>query len=331
MKAGIKATMNQFSRIARSLKAFTDELSRPHIAIQPVSKLLPRPKIGLALGGGFARGMSHIGILKVLEEENIPIDFIAGTSVGAIIGAAYCKGLSVKEMEEIACLVRFKDFARWTLSRFGMCSNDRMAGFLHKLLNHTRTFEELKIPLAVTATDFVTGEAVVFKSGPLIDAVRASCAYPGMFLPVNINGRLLVDGLLGYSVPATPVRKMGADKVIAVHLSGHWVQKKGPRHVIDVIGQCFSIAEGKMCGLWQADTDVILEPPVGEFGYDAFERSPEMIEIGMQVTRAALPVIHSWLQGTEADPNLAAEQARSHLPLPEIPGARVMQPNAETI
>ena len=122
-----------------------------------------------------------------------------------MIGAAYASGVCAKEMEEIAAIVRFRDFSRWTFSRFGLFSNDKMAVFLGKSLR-CKTFEELRIPLAVTATDVVTGEAVVFTSGNLVDPVRASCAYPGMFLPVKVNDRLLVDGLLAHGVPAAPLR-----------------------------------------------------------------------------------------------------------------------------
>jgi NTE family protein len=244
--------------------------------------------------------MSHIGVLKVLEEENIPIDYVAGTSVGAVIGAAYCGGASAKEMADTAGLVRFRDFARWTISRFALCSNDRMQGFLERLLK-VRTFEELRIPLAVAATDLTTGEGVVFRSGPLIDAVRASCAYPVMFLPVKLNGRLYVDGLLGYPVPAKPLREMGAERVIAVHLAARWVSTSGPRHVFDVVGQCFSIAQQRMSPYWKQHTDITIEPDVARFGYDEFQRAPEMIAIGEEATRRALPRIRAWLEGTEAD------------------------------
>ena len=293
--------MSKLSRIVRSVKAFTEELARDHSHLAAATTTpARRPKLGIALGGGFARGMSHIGILKVLEEEKIPIDFIAGTSVGAVVGAGYCSGLSAKELEEIACITRFKDFARWTISRFGVCSNDRMTGFLHRLLR-VNSFEELRIPLAVSATDFATGEGVVFTQGPLIDAVRASCAYPGMFLPVNVNGRLLVDGLLGYPVPVRPLRAMGADRVIAVHLSAHWVKARAPRHVFEVIGQCFSIAENKMRGRWASEADIVLEPSVGEFAYDSFQRSPEMIAIAEKATRAVLPQIKSWFTATQRE------------------------------
>jgi len=245
--------------------------------------------------------MSHIGVLKVLEEEKLPIDYVAGTSVGAVIGAAYCGGLSAKEMAETAELVRFRDFARWTFSRFALCSNDRMQGFLGRLLK-VHSFEELRIPLAVAATDLATGQGVVFRSGSLIDAVRASCAYPVMFLPVSLDGKLYVDGLLGYPVPAKPLREMGAERVISVHLAASWVSGKGPRHVFDVLGQCFSIAQERMSPYWKQHTDIMIEPDVASFGYDEFQRAPEMIAIGEAATRRVLPRIRAWLEGTEPEP-----------------------------
>src|SRR3954466_2671399 len=154
--------MGRFSRIIRSFNAFSEDLGQSR---RPADTPAPqRPKIGLALGGGFARGLAHVGVMKVLEEEGIPIDYVAGTSVGAVIGAMYCSGVSVREMVELAALVRFRDFARWTVSRFGFCSNDRMAPFLAKLIK-CKTFEELKTPLIVTATDFITGEPVLFTKG----------------------------------------------------------------------------------------------------------------------------------------------------------------------
>lgn len=313
---------NPLDKIVRSVQAFGRELRRQNQRPPTVTaQVQRRPLIGVALGGGFARGLAHIGVLKVLEEEGIPIDFIAGTSVGSVIGAAYASGIGAKELEEIAALVRFKDFSRWTFSRFGIFSNDKMALFLNKILR-CKTFEELRIPLAVTATDVVTGEPAVFTSGQLVDPVRASCAYPGMFLPVNVNGRLLVDGLLAHGVPATPLRDMGAEKVVSIFLSAHWVKPKGPRHVFDVIGQCFSIAQTKMCGPWKAASDVILEPAIGEFGYDDFARAPDLIRAGEVAARAALPQLRVWLpSATAAQPNASKETAVTNEPLalPELP------------
>lgn len=298
--------MNKIGKVARSLTAFAKELGRPRA--DESSPTLPTPSIGIALGGGFARGLAHIGVLKVFEEEGIPISFIAGTSVGSVIGAAYCSGMTAKELEEVAGLVRFKHFARWTISRLGVASNDRMAGFLRRVLK-CRRFEELKIPLAVTATDFVSGDAVVFREGDLIDPVRASCAYPGMFLPVNINGRLLIDGLLAHAVPTVPLREMGAEKVVGVYLSAGWVNMNGPRHVFDVIGQCFSIAQQKMCGVWEAAADIVVTPDVRGFSYDGFDRAKELIASGEIVTRAAMPKIKAWLEQPVPPPTTAITTA----------------------
>ena len=285
--------MSIFRRIGRSLSAFKREMER--VPVIPPS-VIPhkRPSVGIALGGGFARGLAHIGVLKVFEENNIPIDYIAGTSVGAVIGAAYASGVSGKELAEIAALVRFKDIGRYTISRYGLCSNDRLVGLLERVLR-VRTFEELRIPLAVTATDFVSGEPVIFRKGDLTDPVRASCAYPGVFTPVQVNGRLMVDGLLAHSVPAKPLRKMGAEKVIAIYFNAHWVKQGGPKHVLDVIGQCFSIAQANMACLWQAEADLLIEPDVAPFSFDAFERAADIIRTGEEAARIALPAIKAWL------------------------------------
>jgi NTE family protein len=298
---------NPLNKIVRSVKALGRELSR-HTVPDALAETPQLPKVGVALGGGFARGLAHVGVLKVLEQEKIPVDFIAGTSVGAVIGAAYASGIGAKELEEIAALVRFKDFSRWTFSRFGLFSNDKMSIFLHKILR-CKTFEELRIPLAVAATDIITGDPAVFTSGDLVDPVRASCAYPGMFQPVRIDGRLLVDGLLAHAVPANPLRDMGAERVISVYLAAHWVKPGGPRHVFDVIGQCFSIAQSRMTGPWHAASDVILEPEIGEFAYDDFVRAPELIRAGEAAARAALPQIRQWYPAAAPSAEMVPDQA----------------------
>jgi len=281
-----------FQRLLHTAKAFSRSFVETYSHRDSTSQT--KPKLGIALGGGFARGLAHVGVLKVLEDEGIPVDYVAGTSVGAVIGAAYCSGVSARELEEIAKMVRFRDFARWTVSRYGICNNDRMAVFLPRVVK-VKTFEELRIPLAVAATDFVTGEPVVIRSGPICDPVRASCAYPGMFAPVQVDGHLLVDGMLGHPVPTTPLREMGADHVIGVHLSAHWVQR-GPRHLFDIIGQCFSIAQARMSFHWRKDADLLLEPEVDGFAYDEFERSAELIAKGEAAMRTALPELKKLLE-----------------------------------
>jgi NTE family protein len=278
-------------KLVRTVRAFGRELSRKNLT----SASLQAPAIGIALGGGFARGIAHIGVLKVLEEEQIPVSFIAGTSVGALIGATYCSGVSIAELEEIARSVRFTTFARWTISRCGFASNDRMTSFLNRVLK-VKSFEELRIPLGVTATDFNTGEGVVFQSGPMVDPVRASCAYPCMFLPVQIGSRYFVDGMLSHPVPTRPIRTMGADRVLAVHLKGSWSTGGAPRHLFDVMGQSFAIAQDAMASIWRSAADLIVEPDVAGFAYDDFKRSEELIRAGEIATRQALPEIRKWLE-----------------------------------
>lgn len=303
--------MKKLNQIAQGLKAFGREIGRAGHTELPAPK--PRPKVGLALGGGFARGLSHIGVIKVFEEEGIPIDYIAGTSIGACIGAAYCSGVSAKELEEIAGILKFSHFARFSLSRMGLWNNDRLGTLLNKILK-VKTFEELKIPLAVTATDFVTGDPVIFSEGQLIDSVRASCAYPAIFLPVRVNGRLMVDGLLAHPVPSTPLKQMGADKVAAVYFNSHWVNDDGPKHFLDVIGQCFSIAQSNMSTFWQANTDVVIEPDVAPFPYDCFNRCADLVKVGEDAARQMVPAMKAWFEGTEIAPQKVTNTAPSIMP-----------------
>ena len=286
--------MNSLGKIIRSVQAFGREISRKTIVPVTSSRI---PAIGVALGGGFARGIAHIGVLKVLEEEGIPVRVVTGTSVGALIGAAYCSGLSPAELEEMARAVRFTTFARWTISRYGFATNDRMVSFLARTLK-VKTFEELRIPLGVTATDFNTGEGVVFHSGSIVEPVRASCAYPGMFLPVEIRGRYLVDGMLSHPVPTRPLREMGADRVLAVHLKGTWANGGAPRHLFDVIGQSFAIAQDAMSCLWRGAADLVIEPDVAGFAYDDFKRADDLIRVGEVAMRGALPVVRRWLDAS---------------------------------
>jgi len=307
---GCGVAVTSLGKIIRSVQAFGREFTRKSPSVSPRV-----PAIGVALGGGFARGIAHIGVLKVLEEEGIPIRVVAGTSVGALIGASYCSGLCIAEMVEVAHNTRFTSFARWTLSRYGFASNDRMISFLNRTLK-VKTFEELRIPLGVIATDFNTGEGVVFHSGQIIDPVRASCAYPGMFLPVEIHGRYLVDGMLSHPVPTQPLRELGADRVLAVHLKSTWAKGGAPRHLFDVIGQSFAIAQDAMSTVWLQAADVVVEPDVGEFAYDDFKRADDLIRLGEVAMRKALPEVRQWLESPAEATHLGIERRRSPRPAP---------------
>ena len=263
-----------------------------------------RPKVGLALGGGFARGMAHVGVLRVLEENEIPIDFIAGTSVGALIAAAYASGTTLEHMAQQSAITRFRDFGRWTLSRMGMASNEPLVDFLQRL-TPAKYFHEMRIPLAIVATDLLKGTSIHFTEGEIGPALRASCAYPGLFLPVEHQDHYLVDGFLTEQVPAPAVRKMGAELVIGIHLEPGLLESK-PRNTIEVISRSFSIIQSVANQPWRGMTDVLIEPNVHHILWDEFVKSPQLIAAGEDATRAAMPQIKAMLHRGSGGPDTGA-------------------------
>jgi NTE family protein len=250
-----------------------------------------RPRVGLALGGGFARGIAHVGVIRELELSGIPIDYIAGTSVGALIAAAYASGSTTEEMERQGSATRFRDFGRWTISRMGMASNERLEYFLRKFTLLHR-FEDMKIPLGIVATDLLTGQSAYFTKGEIGPALRASCAYPGLFLPIEHDDRVVVDGFLTESVPAVCARRMGAQVVISVNLEPGILTSR-PRNTIEVISRSFSIMQQTAHQPWRDATDVLIEPDVHTILWDEFVKTPELVAAGMQATKAALPKIRA--------------------------------------
>jgi NTE family protein len=253
----------------------------------------PRPRVGVALGGGFARGIAHVGVLRVLKENDIPIDYIAGTSVGALIATAYAGGSTIEEMEFQGSATRFRDFGRWTISRMGMASNERLEDFVRRF-TPLHNFDEMKTPLGIVATDLLSGESVHFTKGEIGPALRASCAYPGLFLPVEIDDHVLVDGFLTEAVPAVCVRDMGADLVIAVHLEPGLLANK-PRNTIEVISRSFSIIQSNSHQPWRDATDILIEPDVHSILWDEFVKTPALVAAGAEATKAALPRIRAAL------------------------------------
>ena len=234
---------------------------------------------GLALGGGFARAMAHIGVLEVLEERGIEIEAIAGVSAGAMVGAAYASGTPLEEISALARNMRFWDVAGLAFSKMGVVSSERMNSFLRKIMRVER-FEQMKIPLAVVATDLRTGEPAVFRgSGDVLLPIRASCAYPGLFRPVEQAGRLLVDGGMCMDVPSAAVRGLGAQRVLAVSL-GALAVAEDPRNAWNVVNRCFQILQRRTEQEWRALSDWVIEPEVGEFGWDAFRGADAMIAVG---------------------------------------------------
>jgi len=283
------------SPVIRSLRAVWRRLA----ISKPVAAVLPdvpvQPKIGLALGGGFARGVAHAGILKVFEREHIPLHCITGVSAGSIVAAAYASGTDVAEISRIGCAMRFNDVARWTLCRLGLVESERMAAFLKRLLKKF-TFEEMKIPLGVLATDLGTGEPVSFRdSGDVILPIRASCSYPGLFQPIRHEGRLLVDGAMCMEVPAQLARKMGATHVISACLpmQGPAVV---PGNMLQVVNRCFQILQSRAEESWRRHSDIIVTPDVTGVAWDGFKSGVEMIEAGERAAEAILPQVKNWLE-----------------------------------
>src|SRR5215472_16003287 len=188
------------------------------------------PGVGLALGGGFARGFAHLGVLKVFEQCRIPISHIAGTSVGSIFGAAYASGAPLARILATSRTIRFRDTARWGVSRLGLASNHRLGDLVERVFDSQR-FEDMKIPLSVVATDLASGEPVVFRQGPLVEAIRASCAYPGLFEPIQIGTRCLADGGLVAPVPTQAARQIGAALVIGISVGNQDESRVSPKNI----------------------------------------------------------------------------------------------------
>lgn len=258
-----------------------------------------RPKVGLALGGGFARGIAHLGVLRVFEENEIPIDFIAGTSVGALVAAAYASGASLDFMERQGALTTFHDFGRWTLSRYGMASNLRLESYLHRLTS-AEFFHQTKIPLSIVATDLISGKSVHFIDGEISPALRASCAYPGLFLPVEYRGHFLADGFLTEAAPAEAVRELGAELVVSVFLDPGIMEER-PRNTIEVISRSFSIIQKHLVQPWRTQTDILIEPDVNNVLWHDFAKTPELVASGRAAAEAMLPQIKAALRGNQTE------------------------------
>jgi len=257
-----------------------------------------RPRVGLALSGGFARGIAHIGVLRILREAGIPIDVVAGTSVGALIGSAFCAGTPLEDMERIGATTSFADFGRWTPSWLGLATNQRLEKFLAQF-TPVKTFEEMAIPLAIATTDINAGVSVYYTRGPVGLPLRASCAYPGLFVPIQFEGRTLVDGFLTAPVPVEGALLLGADIVIAVYLEAGNLEQ--PRTFTDVLSRSFTIIQRHTDLTWRQQADIIIEPDVTPFVWDDFTKTPELVAAGERAALAALPEIRAALSNEKRD------------------------------
>jgi NTE family protein len=239
-------------------------------------------------------------VLRVLERENIPIHCLTGVSAGAIVAAAYASGSTLTEIANAASSMRFGDVARWGLSRLGLAGSERMTPFLQRLLKHMQ-FDDMEIPLGVIATDLRSGRAIEFRDrGDVAPAIRASCSYPGLFRPVELDGHTLVDGAISVEVPARLARRMGATHVISVCIPN---QDEGyeAHHMFEVINRCFQIMMANNEGSWREQSDLVLLPDVGAIPWDGFENCKRMIEAGECAAEQSLPRIREWLGSAHTD------------------------------
>ncbi|MFN7934664.1 MAG: patatin-like phospholipase family protein [Bryobacteraceae bacterium] len=250
--------------------------------------------IGLALGGGFSRGIAHVGVIRVLEREGIPVRWIAGVSAGSIVAAGFAGGADSRHLEAVARSMKFKDVAGWRLSKLGVVASHRMEEFLRRALPVHR-FEDMKVPLSVVATDLSTGDPVVFgREGQIFSAVRASCSYPGLFQPVQHEGRFLVDGAISMEIPAKALRDLGVTPTVSVALPPPLVSPD-PSSVFSVVNRCFQIMQRRTEAHWRAHSDVVLTPDVRGVGWDDFSQVSRLIEAGMEAAERALPAIRGML------------------------------------
>lgn len=237
-----------------------------------------KPKIGLALGSGGARGFAHIGVLKVLDEHQIPIDYLAGSSMGSFIGALYANDIQPHMMEKLALNLKRKHWLDLTVPNMGLVAGQK-AKELFRLLTHGKNIEDLSKPLAIVATDIETGERVVFREGPVDQAIRASTSIPGIFVPERVGDRLLVDGGVIDRVPITVTKEMGADLVIAVDVA-HFDVKMKVSSIFEVIAQAIDVMEREILRHRMLSADLVIRPDVGHHSSISYTGIEEIIAEG---------------------------------------------------
>lgn len=284
-------------------------------------------KNGLALGGGGARGLTHIGVLKVLQRENIPIDLVVGTSIGALIGAAYAGGAKPAEMEKavdeylhspefessaikafeaahergelrltrkIQSFLKNRFYLVQAMFKPGIISNEDFQATINHFIPDI-DIEETRIPYRAVATDLVSGELIVFSKGSLRQAVFASCAVPGAVAPLKNGERLLSDGGIICLVPTSVARREGADIVIAVAVDRHLCSQEELRNVLGVYYRASEIMAGKLKNYALMEADVVISPAVGNLHWSSFSQAGTLIDEGERATRTQLEKIHKTL------------------------------------
>jgi len=252
----------------------------------------PEPaKIALVLGAGASKGFAHIGVLKVLESNRIPIHMIVGTSAGSFVGSLYACGYDAYQLQKMSFSIEKGDIVDLAIPDTGFIKGEKLEEYINRLLDNT-PMEKLRIPFYAVATDIQNGQEVVFGRGNTGTAVRASCSIPGIFRPVKISGRFYVDGGVVSPLAVDAARKLGADIVIAVDISAD-VESKPPENTIETILQSIHIMYSKLASIQLVRADVVVKPNVGYIGSSDFSKRHEAILEGEKAALEALPVIQN--------------------------------------
>ena len=271
----------------------------PEVVVQPEVPQVPAakkiPKLGLALGGGAARGFAHIGVIQVLEENGIKPDLVVGTSAGSLVAAFYASGKTGAQLQWLADTMDESQLTDWTIpfmSR-GMLRGEALGRYVNSQLNGAK-IEDLKMPLGIVATDLQTGDSILFRRGDIATAVRASSAVPSVFEPVRVGNKDYVDGGLVSPVPVRSARQMGADIVIAVDISSRPEDAK-TSDMLKVLLQTFSIMGKSISQLEMSQAEVVVRPALPDVGSAEFTARQKSIEAGRAAMRLALPALKAAL------------------------------------
>jgi len=274
--------------------AETPVLQAPPPEVLPPKKI----KIGLALGGGAARGFAHIGVIKALEAQGIYPDIVVGTSAGSVVGALYAAGNTGFQLQKLAMEMDEASISDWAVPLFrkntGVLKGEALQSYVNKAVNNL-PMEKLKIPFGAVATDLKDGKPILFQRGNTGMAVRASSAVPGVFQPVTINGHTYVDGGLVAPVPVRFARDMGADFVIAVNISTQ-ADVQATVSSLDVIMQTFSIMGQRINDYELRDADIVITPPLGKMASNDFNGRNQAVLAGEQAAAAVMAQIKQKLE-----------------------------------
>jgi len=263
--------------------------------VTPIPAEQPRKvvKVAIVLGAGAAKGFAHVGVLKVLEANHVPVHMIVGTSVGSFVGSLYAYGYTAYDLQKIAMGLEKGEIADLTVPDNGFVKGEKLEAYVNRMLRGT-TMENLRIPFYAVATDIGSGKEMVFGKGNTGTAVRASCSIPGVFQPVRIGDRTYVDGGVVNPVAVDAARRLGADVVIAIDISGG-VADVTPETTLDTIFQSINIMYSKIAAAQLSRADVVIRPKVGQIASGDFTKRHEAILEGEKAAQAALPKIQTLL------------------------------------